>query len=592
MNFPQDIEWARYRGKLFLLQSRPITSLYPIPEGMDPDPLKVMMAFSAVQGIVEPLTPLGQDTMISVLTGAGNVLGYDRNIDSQTAFHVAAERLWIDFAPILSNSIGRRILPDVLAAIDPGVAQALRELIEDPRLAPQQRGIRLATLRRILPFAFRTMRRVRRIWRDPARERERILSAMNDKVAETEARSKSTGDIWTDYDQHLALLGQARHIFPDMVIPQGMTAVVAGMIPFFGILARFAKQAARSTGQPDLAQLHLEIARGLPYNVTTEMDLALWQTAQAIRQDADSADLFGSAIAADLAAGYLNGDLPTVAQEAIGIFMDQYGMRGLGEIDIGRPRWREQPAHIMQVLQSYLAIENPALAPDAVFARAAESAAVAGTRLEDAVRSTHGGRFKVRLVHWAISRYRTLAGLREAPKFFAIRMMGIMRQGLLKSGQAFVEAGFLEQHDDLFFLHIGELREIALHRDISPLIRTRIVERRSLRQREMRRRQLPRVLLSDGTAFYEGVRATEEDGDAIIGDPVSPGVVEGTVRVVFNPNSTQLMPGEILVCPGTDPAWTPLFSGRRRVGHGSWRHDDARLGRRPRVRYSGSRRRT
>ena len=75
----------------------------------------------------------------------------------------------------------------------------------------------------------------------------------------------------------------------------------------------------------------------------------------------------------------------------------------------------------------------------------------------------------------------------------------------------------------------------------------------------MLRRQLPRVLLSDGTCYYDGVRAADGDASAIVGDPVSPGVVEGTVRVVFNPNGTQLAPGEILVCPGTDPAWTPLF---------------------------------
>jgi pyruvate,water dikinase len=45
----------------------------------------------------------------------------------------------------------------------------------------------------------------------------------------------------------------------------------------------------------------------------------------------------------------------------------------------------------------------------------------------------------------------------------------------------------------------------------------------------------------------------------ITGSPVSPGVAEGTVHIIFDPNGAQLVPGEILVCPGTDPAWTPLF---------------------------------
>ena len=239
--------------------------------------------------------------------------------------------------------------------------------------------------------------------------------------------------------------------------------------------------------------------------------------------------------------------------------MRTYGMRGLGEIDIGRPRWREQPEHIMQVLQSYLAIDDPVQAPDAVFARGIESAAVAATRLEAAVRKTRGGRLKARLVRWAVTRYRALAGMREAPKFFAIRMMGIIRAGLLQSGERFVAIGQLEQADDLFFLYLRELQEIAARQEISPALRTSIAQRRALRARELRRKQQPRVLLSDGTAYYEGVRAANGDASVLVGDPVSPGVAEGVVRVVFNPNGTQLVPGEILVCPGTDPAWTPLF---------------------------------
>jgi phosphohistidine swiveling domain-containing protein len=149
--------------------------------------------------------------------------------------------------------------------------------------------------------------------------------------------------------------------------------------------------------------------------------------------------------------------------------------------------------------------------------------------------------------------------MREAPKFFAIRMMGIVRQGLLASGAEFAAAGLLEQADDIFFLRWRELQTIARQRTITPAHRALIAERRARYTAELRRRQQPRVLLSDGTAYYAGVRNTAGDDDAIVGDPVSPGVVEGVVRVVFNPIGTHLAPGEILVCPGTDPAWTPLF---------------------------------
>jgi pyruvate,water dikinase len=93
-----------------------------------------------------------------------------------------------------------------------------------------------------------------------------------------------------------------------------------------------------------------------------------------------------------------------------------------------------------------------------------------------------------------------------------------------------------------------------------------VEERRGACAREERRTQIPRLLLSDGQAFYEGMAApqgadaavAEADG-VLAGGPVSPGVVEGTVHVVLDPRTAQLAPGEILVCPGTDPAWTPLF---------------------------------
>ncbi len=105
----------------------------------------------------------------------------------------------------------------------------------------------------------------------------------------------------------------------------------------------------------------------------------------------------------------------------------------------------------MQVLQSYLNIADPARVPDVVFASGVQAAAAAAAALEAAVSRTRGGRSKLRLVRWAITRDPALAGLRETPKFFAIRMLGITRQGLLRSGESFVALGLLDQKDDLFF---------------------------------------------------------------------------------------------------------------------------------------------
>ena len=131
------------------------------------------------------------------------------------------------------------------------------------------------------------------------------------------------------------------------------------------------------------------------------------------------------------------------------------------------------------------------------------------------------------------------------------------RKALMEVGQEFADAGMISRADDLVFLRLSELE--ALSRDEARDWKALIAERRLTYEREARRRQVPRVLVSDGRAFYEGVGANTDTGDVITGSPVSPGVVEGIVHVVLSPHETQLTPGEILVCPGTDPAWTPLF---------------------------------
>jgi pyruvate,water dikinase len=158
-------------------------------------------------------------------------------------------------------------------------------------------------------------------------------------------------------------------------------------------------------------------------------------------------------------------------------------------------------------------------------------------------------------------------GIRESPKFFMVRMLGLLRSELLKTGGEFVQAGELARADDLLYLTFSELRAFAARRKRDwP---TLIAHRREAYSREMLRRQIPRLLLSDGRAFYEGLSAPIGSGEALSGEaltrealtggPVSPGSVEGRVRVVFDPREAHLLPGEILVCPGTDPSWTPLF---------------------------------
>jgi pyruvate,water dikinase len=304
----------------------------------------------------------------------------------------------------------------------------------------------------------------------------------------------------------------------------------------------------------------------MPYNPTTEMDLALWELARTIRSDPESFQVFHSASPAELSDRFQARSLPPSAARALSQFLTRYAGRGFGEIDLGRPRWGEDPTHVFEMLSSFLQIQDETQAPDVVFARSAQSAEHAIDILVQSIRQARLGWLKAPLARFFAVRARALMGLRESPKFFAVRLMYLIRQELLKSGQEFVQAGELDQADDFFFLTFKELdifaRQPELTNDPSspPMDWQNLIKnRRQTYQREFLRKQIPRLLVSDGRAVYEGIANPLEQENAIVGSPVSPGSVEGLVRVVLDPRQAGLLPGEILVCPGTDPSWTPLF---------------------------------
>jgi pyruvate,water dikinase len=333
-------------------------------------------------------------------------------------------------------------------------------------------------------------------------------------------------------------------------IPNVFSAAFAGLIP----MATLSRIANELTGSPDLI---LQASRGMPNNVTTNMDLSLWQIAQSAMQEPASRQHLESQTAEVLAQQYLDAKLPNLLQSNIADFMQQYGMRGVGEIDIGNPRWREDPRQIMQTLQSYLKIDDPKMAPDEVFKRGEIAAAEALSSLQEAARNSFAGPIRVRIVRALARRFRHLAGMRESPKFFVIRLMGQIREVLLAAGENLVTEGKLENADDLFFLTLDQLEEFA--NDPSLEVKSWVAAARLAIQRESLRKQIPRLILSDGRTYYEGIASAEGTEGELQGSPVSPGTVEGRVRVLFDPHTSQLEPGEILVCPGTDPAWTPLF---------------------------------
>ena len=556
---PQDIEWAFSGGQLFLLQSRPVTSLFPLPEGVPAEPLKVFFSFGGVQGYLEPLTPIGQSAMKTLVAAIAGLFGLRATESTQTVLYSAGERLWGNFTSLLRNSLGRKVAPLALDYVEPAIGQAVRQILEDLRLQPERQGVSLKWRLRLAGFAIPLAGNVILNILSPA-ARRRMIVGNGERLLQEMAALASR--LEGDRHEKLARLPELFGDFLRRRLPRTfilfVSGVAAGMASANGLNLLTKETPGGAATKKGWTELTQQVMRGMPNNPTTEMDLRLWQMAKRLRRDVDSSRAMVELPADELAERFLAGELPGALSAEIDQFLGKYGGRGFGEIDLGRPRWAEDPTHVFEMLSSFMQIEDTSKAPDMMFEQAARSAEAAVARIVSSLRTSRGGVMKSARARFLASRVRQLMGLRESPKFFAVRLEWVLRRELLRLGQEFVAAGELRQADDLCYLTFAELQEFAARKERD--WHRMIAVRRETYQREQKRRQIPRLILSDGRTCYEGMNAPDGAKEGgLLGSPVSAGLVEGVVRVVLNPAEAGLLPGEIMVCPGTDPSWTPLF---------------------------------
>jgi pyruvate,water dikinase len=302
--------------------------------------------------------------------------------------------------------------------------------------------------------------------------------------------------------------------------------------------------------EPDELQ---QVLRGLPHNVTTEMDLQLWALTEEIRSEGPSREAFTDLAVPDLLQRYRDHALPSVAQRGLQAFLRRYGHRAVAEVDLGMPRWSDDPSHLLGVISNYLRLDASDLDPVAQFQAGVAKAESMIQSLT--ARMAERSRSRAKLVNWTLGRVRQLVGLRESPKFLLIVALSAMRGHLKAVGQELVATNVIDQVDDVFFLDLRDARRGLAGEDL----RTQVAERRETYEQELKRRHIPRLLLSDGTEPEAVASAVTRPDGALTGSPASTGTVTGKARVVLDPVGAHLEPGEILVAPSTDPGWTPLF---------------------------------
>jgi len=515
---PQDIEWCLADDGFHVVQSRPITTLFPIPEAGDGEN-HVYISVGHQQMMTDPLKPLGlsfwQMTTPRPMAEAGG-------------------RLFVDVTQILASPGSRAELFGMVGKNDPLIGDALRTILDrgdflpPPReegpgwTAPSSAGAPVET--------------------DPALVEELIeRSQAAIDALKREIRDRS-GPALLEFIQ--ADLKERRGSQFD---PRSLPVIMAGMEAAWWLNERLETW----LGEKNAADV---LTQSVPHNVTSEMGLALLDVADAIRPHPE--------VVAFLRRGEGDGfldELPSVAggreaRDAILGWLDRYGMRGVGEIDITRPRWSERPGMLVPILLANVRNFEPGEGARR-FEQGRREARAKEREVLERLRALPDGEAKAEETKRMIDRVRAFAGYREYPKYGMVSRYFVYKQALMEEAGRLVRAGVLREAEDIFYLRFEELQDV---------VRTNQVDDELIRQRRDAFRSYqaltpPRVLTSDGEAVAGAYRRDDLPVGALVGLAVSAGTVEGRARVILDMAEADLEPGDILVTAYTDPSWTPLF---------------------------------
>ncbi|CAF2864456.1 unnamed protein product [Rotaria sp. Silwood2] len=561
---PQDLEWSFTNEKLYILQARPITTLFPIPKhAHGQSGLRCMVSFGAIQGFLEPMTPLGESAIRTLLSSILRTVSVNRNTSIEddissnplrhNIFKSASNRLWIDITGALTS-------PTVsffgLSMIDTGMGKIVNYLIHSKLFPVKSIFSSLTTffflLSCFIPIFLKSIRNLifprygKKLFMNQLEKYHQFI----DKGFKDENNQNFTDCVNHFQNVILAL--------PPSLVKYALPSIASAVISL-RILGKLAKDPVDA----------LALTRAVESNPTTEMNLMLWKLTVLIRDHETTLKLFENETTDNLVNIYKNKSFDKDIQLAMDEFFHNYGCRGIGEIDIGRKRWSDEPQIVIEQIKNYLKIRNPDKAIDRIHDQSRQSAYETLSRIENELRWPFIQR---PLVNFLFNRLKILFSLRECPKFYGIiQTFGKCRKELLRKANLAVMENFISNTDDIYFLYISELKSLAYDTDHKQYDKrdywkNLILQRRMDYTKQMSCKRIPLILLSDGTTYYDATTIPDENNQEIeliegeyLGSPVSPGVYEGKVRIVDDPMNSELQPGEILVCTATDPAWTSLF---------------------------------
>ena len=514
---PQDIEWCLVDDDFQIVQSRPITSLFPIPEAGDREN-HVYISVGHQQMMTDPMRPLG----LSV-----------HQLVAIPRMYEAGGRLFVDVAPHLASPASRA---RVLATLgkDPLIADSLRTILDrGDFIAPVPDDVRGGPPGGAAPATIET---------DPAVVAELIERSQASIAALRRNIRGLAGSALLHFI--LADIQELKRLLSD---PLSIQVIVAGIQATWWLNEHLEAW----LGERNAADA---LARSAPGNITSEMGLALLDVADVIRPHPDVVGFLRGVEDDDFLdelAGLPGGP---DARDAIRAYLDRYGMRCAGEIDITRPRWSERPSALVPIVLGNIERFEPG-AGARRFEQGRERARQTEQELLERLRALPDGERKADEVKRMIDRIRTFIGYREYPKYGMVSRYFVYKRALLDEAGRLVQAGLLREEADIFYLTFQELQDVVRTHEVDD----RLIDRRKDAFRSYEALTPPRVLTSDGEVVAGAYRRDDMPAGALAGVAVSGGTVEGRARVILDMADADLEAGDILVTAYADPSWTPLF---------------------------------
>ncbi|KXO02244.1 phosphoenolpyruvate synthase [Bacillus thuringiensis] len=521
---PQDIEWCLVDNTFYIVQSRPITTLYPIPEEND-EGNHVYISVGHQQMMTDAMKPLGLSFFL---------------LTTNAPMRKAGGRLFVDATQRLASPASRDYLINTLGKSDPLIRDALTTIIERDdfiTLLPDEEKKEKSASKSKLPVSSQP-----EIENDPAIVTELIKnSEASLEELKQNMQLKSGVDV---FDFILEDIQQLKKV---LFNPQSIAVIMAGMNASTWINEKMEQWLGEKNAADTLSQ-------SVQNNITSEMGLALMEVADVIRPYEEVIAYLQHVENDSFLDEFVQFKGGEKAREAIYAFLNKYGVRCSGEIDITKTRWSEKPTTIIpMILNNIRDFEYGA--SKRKFEEGLQEALKKEEELIDRLQQLPDGKQKVEETKRMIRNIRNFIGYREYPKYGMINRYFIYKQALLKEAEQLVQSGVIHEVDDIYYLTFEELHEVVRTKKLN----YDLIHKQKNDYKLYEKLTPPRIMTSDGEIITGKYKRENLPVDAIAGLPVSSGLVEGRARVILNMEDANLEEGDILVTAFTDPGWTPLF---------------------------------